>query len=297
VHGTCDNADKLDGQHGDYYLDRANHTGTQLRSTISDFQHELSGAEHTGNLPESKVTFDTVNGHNHDGVNSKLITHVGSADDADKLDGQHGSYYLNRANHTGTQTRSTISDFAHKDTHKTGGSDAFTSTDEIEAIVKRIKESGGTVLALGSVADGKFLKRSGTSIIGADPPSGGGGVQMATYFTTTGVAPGLTEVELASVTITTTTNPVKIEFMVKVVNVSAEECVFTFRFYRDGSEINSSDRPSERLIPNAEKMVSIHSCDTPPSAGSHTYAIRVVSSHPSDADRNCGLRRLTVIAS
>jgi hypothetical protein len=96
----------------------------------------------------------------------------GTFDNADKLDGQHGDYYLNRANHTGTQTRSTISDFAHKNTHVSSGSDAFTSTDEIEAIVKRVKESSGTVLALGSVADGQFLKRSGTNIIGADSPAG-----------------------------------------------------------------------------------------------------------------------------
>jgi cytoskeletal protein CcmA (bactofilin family) len=38
-----------------------------------------------------------------DGSESKL--------DADKLDGQEGSYYLDRSNHTGTQTASTISDF------------------------------------------------------------------------------------------------------------------------------------------------------------------------------------------
>jgi hypothetical protein len=31
------NADQLDGQHGTYYLARANHTGTQLASTVSDF--------------------------------------------------------------------------------------------------------------------------------------------------------------------------------------------------------------------------------------------------------------------
>ena len=37
---------------------------------------------------------------------------AGSALDADLLDGQHGSHYLDRANQTGTQTASTISDFA-----------------------------------------------------------------------------------------------------------------------------------------------------------------------------------------
>ncbi len=36
---------------------------------------------------------------------------VNLADDSDTLDGQHGSYYLNRANHTGTSTSASISDF------------------------------------------------------------------------------------------------------------------------------------------------------------------------------------------
>jgi hypothetical protein len=63
---------------------------------------------------------------------------------------------------------------AHKDTHKSGGSDAFTSSDLLEAVVKRLQESSGpTTLTLGSVSDGQFLKRSGTNIVG-DTPSGGG---------------------------------------------------------------------------------------------------------------------------
>ena len=66
------NADKLDGQEGSYYLNRANHTGTQPPSSIS---------------PQGS----------------------GSGLNADKLDGQEGSYYLNRANHTGTQPPSSIS--------------------------------------------------------------------------------------------------------------------------------------------------------------------------------------------
>lgn len=43
--------------------------------------------------------------------NGWLNTGTGNGLDADLLDGQHGSYYLSRANHTGTQTASTISDF------------------------------------------------------------------------------------------------------------------------------------------------------------------------------------------
>ena len=44
----------------------------------------------------------------------RLTASTGSgtvAADSDKLDGQHGSHYLNRANHTGTQLSSTIADF------------------------------------------------------------------------------------------------------------------------------------------------------------------------------------------
>lgn len=48
-------------------------------------------------------------------VLSKLLTVDGAASalDADLVDGQHGSYYLSRANHTGTQTASSISDFTN----------------------------------------------------------------------------------------------------------------------------------------------------------------------------------------
>ena len=44
------------------------------------------------------------------------INNDGLVDDSDKLDGQHGSYYLSRSNHTGTQTASTISDLADQNT-------------------------------------------------------------------------------------------------------------------------------------------------------------------------------------
>lgn len=36
--------------------------------------HDLNGTDHTGSLDESKVDFDPINGHNHDGVNSRKIT-------------------------------------------------------------------------------------------------------------------------------------------------------------------------------------------------------------------------------
>jgi len=57
---------------------------------------------------------------------------------------------------------------AHESTHISGGSDPFLSTDLLEAIVKRLKESGGpTTLTMGSVPDGNYFQRSGSNIIGS----------------------------------------------------------------------------------------------------------------------------------
>lgn len=57
---------------------------------------------------------------------------------------------------------------AHKDRHKSGGGDAFAATDLIEAIVKRLQTTTGpTTLLMGAVADGEFLKRVGTDLVGA----------------------------------------------------------------------------------------------------------------------------------
>lgn len=59
--------------------------------------------------------------------NDWLKTGTGNGLDADTLDGQEGSYYLNRTNHTGTQLASTISNFA--DTAKLIKLNEFTAPD------------------------------------------------------------------------------------------------------------------------------------------------------------------------
>lgn len=65
---------------------------------------------------------------------------------------------------------------AHKDRHKSGGADAFTATDLIEAIVKRLQTTTGpTTLLIGAVADGELLKRVGATLVGAP-------VQLAQFF-------------------------------------------------------------------------------------------------------------------
>lgn len=58
----------------------------------------------------------------------------------------------------------------HKANHISGGGDAFASTDVLEAIGKRIQTTTGpTTMLVGAVADGEFLKRSGTALVGDTP--------------------------------------------------------------------------------------------------------------------------------
>lgn len=76
----------------------------------------LDGAALVIQDPASAAITATANGiPKADGLgkidNGWLKTGAGNGIDADKLDGQDGVYYLNRANHTGTQLAATISDF------------------------------------------------------------------------------------------------------------------------------------------------------------------------------------------
>jgi len=81
------------GVHGQYLLDRSNHTGTQDQSTITDLVTDLAAK---GDM--FKSIYDTDN----DNV----------VDNSERLSGQLPAYYLNRNNHTGTQSQSTIVDLA-----------------------------------------------------------------------------------------------------------------------------------------------------------------------------------------
>lgn len=55
----------------------------------------------------------------------------------------------------------------HRSAHISGGGDAFLSTDVLEAAAKGVQTSSGpTILAVGAITDGQWLKRSGTSVIG-----------------------------------------------------------------------------------------------------------------------------------
>lgn len=58
----------------------------------------------------------------------------------------------------------------HRDRHISAGVDAFLSTDLLEAIVKRVRESGGTTLLFGAIADNEIIQRSGTNLVGTPKP-------------------------------------------------------------------------------------------------------------------------------
>lgn len=79
-------------------LDRANHTGTQAASTISDFDTEVANnSAVTANT--AKVTYPSADSTKLSGIATGAT--VNSAD----------ATLLARANHTGTQATATISDF------------------------------------------------------------------------------------------------------------------------------------------------------------------------------------------
>lgn len=94
--GSGLDADLLDGQQGTHYLARANHTGTQASTTISDFEERtedvVAGLVVGGNL--ITVTYDDGAGT----LTFDVQEGAGSGLDADTLDGQQGSFYQNAAN-------------------------------------------------------------------------------------------------------------------------------------------------------------------------------------------------------
>jgi len=124
---TAGNSLQLQGNSGAFYLDRANHTGTQLSTTISDFTTAVSAVVTATSGTAGFAIFAGTAGWATNAAHSFLSDHATLADtatnanhatladnanDSALLQGQNGAYYLNRANHTGTQTVSTISDLA-----------------------------------------------------------------------------------------------------------------------------------------------------------------------------------------
>lgn len=87
--GSVNDSRRLGNQLPAYYLNRANHTGSQSQSTITGL---------VGDLALKGDMFKAVYDSNNSGV----------VDDSERLNNQLASFYLNRVNHTGSQDISTI---------------------------------------------------------------------------------------------------------------------------------------------------------------------------------------------
>lgn len=87
-----------------------NLSSTDVQAALEELQGDIDGF--VGGIGDmQKATYDTDN----DGI----------VDNAEQLNSQAGSYYLNRTNHSGTQTASTISDF---DTEVSNNTDVAANT-------------------------------------------------------------------------------------------------------------------------------------------------------------------------
>jgi hypothetical protein len=115
--GTVANADKLDGKHLSEILD-----GTVANADMLDGKHLseiLDGTVANADKLDGvhKDTGHTIDGSGIDAdkLDGKHLSEIlnGTVANADMLDGHHGDYYLNRANHTGTQAPGTISPQGH----------------------------------------------------------------------------------------------------------------------------------------------------------------------------------------
>jgi len=100
----------LGGQNSAFHLGRTNHTGTQLGTTISDFEATVAG----GSSVTSNTTHRSSDGSDHTFLDQSIIsgstpTFTGT-NFSSIPNGALSTDPLARANHTGTQTLSTISD-------------------------------------------------------------------------------------------------------------------------------------------------------------------------------------------
>jgi len=103
--GSGLDADQLDGQEGSYYLDYNNFTNTPTGYTSSDFDTDF-GTKSTDNLTEgstNKYYSTTLANTDIDArVNKTFVDSLNV--DAETLDGQQGSYYLDYNNFTNIPT-------------------------------------------------------------------------------------------------------------------------------------------------------------------------------------------------
>lgn len=186
--GGGGDASTLNGQAGTYYLDRANHTGTQLAATISDFAAAVAALSIDADTLGGSNLAAVLDRTNHTGTQlASTISDFAAAVaalsiDAAQLGGQLPAYYLDRANHTGTQLAATISDFAAAvnalsiDADTLGGSNLASVLDRANhtgtQLAATISDFAATVNALessgivGTPGNTKYYGTDGTGVKG-----------------------------------------------------------------------------------------------------------------------------------
>jgi hypothetical protein len=151
-------------------LARANHTGTQTASTISDF-NTAADARITNAVGVTVQAYDAdltswgaitpstkldTSAYTAADVLTKIKTVDGATSglDADLLDAQEGTYYLARANHTGTQSADTLTDgttnkafLATERTKLTGIATGATANSSDATLLARANHTGTQVMA------------------------------------------------------------------------------------------------------------------------------------------------------
>jgi hypothetical protein len=180
--GVVDNSEKLNNQNASYYLDRTNHTGTMSAASVTGLASvatvgtfdSLSDVNTSGVTDGQTIIYQSstsswIPGTASGGGSGDMLksvydtTNNGVVDNSEKLNNQAASFYLSRANHTGTQSVSSITGLASVATVGT-------------------LDSLSNVLASGKTS-GQVLQWSGTAWIPATV-SGTGDMQKSVYDTT-----------------------------------------------------------------------------------------------------------------
>lgn len=165
---SADNAINLGGQAPNFYLNRVNHTGTQAATTVT-YNNGVSGLIATqiqAAIDELKSMLDSVSGGAgdmfkavYDTNNDGKVNAAELADNAVLFGNQNAAYYLNSANHTGTQLATTVS----YDNTSSGLTPAATVQVAIDSIVaQKMSVAAYDTLGNGNKVDAAVLADNAT---------------------------------------------------------------------------------------------------------------------------------------
>lgn len=204
--GVVNNSRALNGQNAAYYLSRSNHTGTQAASTITGLSAVATSGSYADltNKPTIPTTLDSLTDvtapsptigqvlqwNGTAWINSTLGAGSGDmlksvydsldngvVNNSRALNGQNAAFYLSRANHTGTQSASTITGLA---TVATSGSYAdLTNKPTIPTALSALT----TDVLIGTPTLNQVLQWNGTKWVNATLGAGSGDMLKSVYDT------------------------------------------------------------------------------------------------------------------